>query len=360
MHIGNVSKVLLAVTISLIILSQAYTAFGITTHKIALNSDRTVYSIGMKVTIVGQALGSFDPYSPAEIAVIGPSGNSHHSASVSLDSSGGFTHQFTINGDASLVGKNTVEVTHQTVSGKVSGTLTFEVRERASITIQMNKDSYKFGEDVILQDRVSPILPDSQVLIQVFNPRKDAWTFKSVSSSSISPDGQFTVELGNLGDKSVVGTYTVKAFYAASTASVTETFSVVDSDSKSQSSKTEQTKGAEQSSTGTPAKVEVVEKESPSTSAAEVAKETVVQSEIKNTNERAQGFTYIVLIKDSDGITVSLSWAKGMLAPNQSLTMEQSWIPETSGRYTAEIFVWESFKNPVALSDKITKTIIVE
>jgi len=359
MRISNAPKGLLIVTISLVLLSQAYSAFGAT--KIALSMDRTVYSIGMKATIAGQVLGSFDPDSPAKITVTGPSGNSHHSASVSLDSSGGFTHQFTINSDTSLIGRNTVEVTHQTVSGKVSSTLTFEVRDRASVTIQMNKGSYKLGDDVILQGRVSPLLPDSQVLIQVFNPTNNAWSFKSVSASSISPDGQFMVELGKLaGAKSIVGTYTVKAFYAASTASVTVTFPVVDSDSQSQSRKTEQTKQSGQSSASTPSKVEVVEKESTSASAAEVAKETVVQSEIKNTNERTQEFTYIVLIKDSNGVTVSLSWAKGMLAPNQSLTMGQSWIPEAPGEYTAEIFVWESFNNPVALSGKIVRTIIVE
>ena len=359
MNVSKMSERFLVITISLFLLSQAHIAFG-ATDKIALSIDRQVYSVGMKVTIAGQVLGSFEPHSPAEITVTEPSGNSYYSTSVSLDSSGGFTHQFTINGDASLVGKNRIEVTHQTVTGKMSGTLTFEVRERASITIQMNKGSYRLGDDVILQGRVSPILPDSQVLIQVFNPTNNAWAFKSASSNDISADGQFTVKLGNLaGSKSILGTYTVKAFYAASTASVTGTFSVVDSDSQSKSSKTEETK-AGQSSTSTPSKVEVVEKESTSTSAAEVAKETVVQSEIKNKNEQAQVFTYIVLIKDSDGITVSLSWAKGTLAPSQSLTMEQSWIPETPGKYTAEIFVWESFKNPVALSDKIVRTIIVE
>lgn len=358
MRIDNASNGLLFATLSLILLSQTYTAFG-ATDKIALNLDRTVYSIGMKVTIVGQILGSFDPDSPAKITVNAPSGKSHHSASISLDASGGFTHQFTIDGDSSLVGKNMLEVTHKTVSGEASGTLTFEVRDRASITIQTSKGSYKLGDDVILEGKVSPILPDSDVLIEVFNPKNNAWTFKSVSSSSISPDGQFSVELGNLaGDKSIIGTYTVKAFYAASTASVTSKFSVVDSDSQ-ESNKAGQTK-SDQSSVGVPSKVEVVEKESASTSAAEVAKETVVQSEIKNTNQEEQEFTYIVLIKDSDGITISLSWAKGILAPNQSLTMEQSWIPETLGEYTAEIFVWESFNNPVVLSDKIVKTIIVE
>ena len=154
-----------------------------------------------------------------------------------------------------------------------------------------------------------------------------------------------------------VGTYTVKAFYAASTASVTQTFQVVDSDSQSHSDTEE---SEQESSTSTASQIEVVEKESESVSTAEVAEETVVESEIINTNAQPQEFTYIVLIKDSEGITASLTWAKGTLDPNQSLTMEQSWVPEALGDYVAEIFVWESFENPVPLSNKILRTIIVE
>lgn len=357
MHISNISK-LMVVAFSLILLSQAYTAFG-ATDKIALNTNRTVYSIGMKVEIAGQVLGSFDPNSPVQITVTNPSGVSYQSASASLDSSGGFTYEFTINGDSSLIGKNTMQVTHQTVSGKVSGTLSFEVRERASITIKTDKSSYMLGDNVVLQGSISPILPDEDVLIQVFNPQNIAWTFKSVSSNTISPDGQFIVKLGNLGgERSAVGTYTVKTFSADSTASATGTFQVVSSGSQSQSSKTEQTTQSGQSSTGTPSKIEVVENAPVNT--AEVAKETVVQSQVKNAQEQTQKFTYIVLIKDSDGITVSFSWSDGILAPNQSLTMQQPWIPEAPGTYTAEIFFWESFNNPVVLSEKIVKTIIVK
>lgn len=356
-NLSFISKKFLIAIIPLILLAPAYTALGASdTSKIALNMDRSVYSIGMKATVVGQVLGSFDPNSPVKINSISPSGISYYSATVSLDSSGGFTYQFTISGDAGL-GKNTLEVTHENVYGKISGKITFEVRERASVTIQTEKTSYTLGDDVILQGKVSPILPDSQVLIQVFNPKNNAWAFKSVSSSMISSDGQFTVELGRLeGDLSIPGVYTVKVSYAASTASVTEKFSVVSESSQSQ---TDNNSKSGQSSTSVPSQVEVVQKETTSTSAAEVAKETVIQSELKNTKEESQEFTYILLIKDSDGITVSLSWARGTLSPNQSLTMGQSWVPEAPGEYTARIFIWESLTNPVVLAPTIVKTITV-
>jgi hypothetical protein len=104
----------------------------------------------------------------------------------------------------------------------------------------------------------------------------------------------------------------------------------------------------------------VEEKESESTSTATVAKETVIQYEITNNEPEEQEFTYIVLIKDSEGFTVSLSWASGKLSPSQSLTMEQAWLPETPGIYTVEIFIWESFENPLALSPVVVNYIIVE
>lgn len=338
--------------LSLIMLLQTHSALA---ANVALDTDRTVYSIGMKVVVVGQVLGSFDPSSTAEISMIGPNGNMYHSAALTLGETGGFTHEFIIDGDNSLVGKNTLEVKHKTVSGYVSGSLAFEVRERAAVSIHV-KDTYQLGEDVILDGRVSPILPDLQVLIQVFNPANSAWAFKSVPSNAISPDGQFSVELGKLaGSKSIAGVYTVRAFYAASTASTTGTFSVVDSNSSQSDSDPSQSNTSGQSDANS--EVEVVEKESSEN--AEVAKETVVQSEIKNTNEEEQEFTYIVLIKNSEGVTVSLSWARGTLAPNQSLDMVQPWVPDAPGEYIAEIFVWESFDNPMPLSEKIVRTIVV-
>ena len=99
---------------------------------------------------------------------------------------------------------------------------------------------------------------------------------------------------------------------------------------------------------------------SESESTATVAKEAAIKSEIKNTEPEEQEFTYIVLVKDSEGMTVSLSWALGKLSPDQTMKMEQSWIPETSCIYTAVIFVWKSFENPEALSPVITKQIMVE
>ena len=85
----------------------------------------------------------------------------------------------------------------------------------------------------------------------------------------------------------------------------------------------------------------------------------IVQDNVVNRQDTSQKFAYIVLIKDKDGITISLSWLTGELPPQVTFKAGQSWIPEVAGEYTIEIFVWQSFDNPVALAPPKTVTITV-
>ncbi len=76
----------------------------------------------------------------------------------------------------------------------------------------------------------------------------------------------------------------------------------------------------------------------------------LVQSKIANYQEIDQPFVYIVLIRDNNGVTQSLSWLTGSLPSKESMKASQSWTPEVNGYYTIEVFIWQSFNNPVALS----------
>ena len=78
--------------------------------------------------------------------------------------------------------------------------------------------------------------------------------------------------------------------------------------------------------------------------------QVVIQSEVLNSQSKKQPFVYIVQVKDSNGLTVSLSWIAAELPANDSLKVTQSWLPLTSGGYRVEIFVWESIDKPNALS----------
>ena len=76
-----------------------------------------------------------------------------------------------------------------------------------------------------------------------------------------------------------------------------------------------------------------------------------ISADITNKQEESQSFVYFVQIKEKSGVVVSLGWISGPLAPFQKLSPSLSWTPEKEGEYTAEIFVWEDFKNYNALAE---------
>ncbi len=75
----------------------------------------------------------------------------------------------------------------------------------------------------------------------------------------------------------------------------------------------------------------------------------VFQYSIKNTADVKQNFIHILQVNDENGITISLTWSKGELAPNELQDVSQKWIPDGPGKYTVQLFVWESMENPKVL-----------
>jgi translation initiation factor IF-1 len=90
-----------------------------------------------------------------------------------------------------------------------------------------------------------------------------------------------------------------------------------------------------------------------------VDQQVQITADLANGQDRDQSFAYLVQIQDEDGVTVSLSWITGSLAPGQSLNPAQSWTPTSPGTYNVQIFVWESVDNPDALSPPVDTTITV-
>ena len=84
-----------------------------------------------------------------------------------------------------------------------------------------------------------------------------------------------------------------------------------------------------------------------------------ITADLTNNQNRVQPFAYLVQIQNEDGVTVSLSWITGALEPGQFMNPSQSWTPTNPGKYTAQIFVWESVDNPDALSVPLTVKINV-
>ena len=90
-----------------------------------------------------------------------------------------------------------------------------------------------------------------------------------------------------------------------------------------------------------------------------VDKQFQISAEITNNQEKSQKFFYIVQIKDKTGFVVSLVWFSGELNPHQKFNPSVSWLPEKSGVFTAEIFVWGGLINHNALSEYTTIQISV-
>jgi hypothetical protein len=90
-----------------------------------------------------------------------------------------------------------------------------------------------------------------------------------------------------------------------------------------------------------------------------VDQQVQITADLANGQDREQSFAYLVQVQDGNGVTVSLAWITGSLSAGQSFSPALSWIPESSGSYTATVFVWESVDNPTALSPPVSVTITV-
>jgi hypothetical protein len=66
-----------------------------------------------------------------------------------------------------------------------------------------------------------------------------------------------------------------------------------------------------------------------------------------NDNLLTKGYSYIVQVKDENDRVVYINLVNGYIDPVSKKTAELSWIPNSAGKYTIEIFVWD--KNGVAL-----------
>ncbi len=75
-------------------------------------------------------------------------------------------------------------------------------------------------------------------------------------------------------------------------------------------------------------------------------------TEISNNNQKSQGYSYIIQVKDDDGKIVDLHWIDGIVEPAKKKTTEILWEPKISGKYTVEIFVWDGIDSAIPLTTK--------
>ena len=97
-----------------------------------------------------------------------------------------------------------------------------------------------------------------------------------------------------------------------------------------------------------------------------VNQQVQITADVKNNQEKAQKFVYVVQVKNQNGVIMTIGWISGLLNPGQTFSPALSWTPKTSGEYTAEIFVWDvseegstkSWQRLDALSEQVFLKII--
>ncbi len=90
-----------------------------------------------------------------------------------------------------------------------------------------------------------------------------------------------------------------------------------------------------------------------------VDEQIMIMADISNNQDIQQNFAYITQVKNDKDVVISLSWLTGSLSPRQSFSPAQSWIPNESGSYHIQVFVWESITNPEALSPPLSMIVNV-
>jgi len=76
-----------------------------------------------------------------------------------------------------------------------------------------------------------------------------------------------------------------------------------------------------------------------------------VQARVRNNDTISHTITYIVQVKDSNGVVDSLAWVRDLtLLSGSSVLPGSSWRPSKSGMYTVEVYIWNSLTNSIALS----------
>ena len=84
-----------------------------------------------------------------------------------------------------------------------------------------------------------------------------------------------------------------------------------------------------------------------------------IESTLTNHASSEQKFTYLVQVIDKYGATEYLEGTSASMVSSQSFTASQVWIPKEPGQYTIQIFVWESLKSDIPLTNVLQTQITV-
>lgn len=234
-----------------------------------------------------------------------------------------------------------------------------EVPKPSVPTISMEVDQlrYNVGDSITVSGIVSKATLNKSLVLQVFDPNNKLYTRGQVQ---LEPDGTFEWTF-KVADTVSAGTWTVKTKYIDQIA--TASFEIVKPDLAANT--TEPAKPEPKVSVLpmkfkneriTIARSAITDQTNGQLSNVSAGQLVVIQSVLRNNQETQETFAYLVQIKDSNGIVVKLESVEGVIPSGKSFTVGVSWIPEITGTYSAETFVWKSMNEAVPLSLNLLKT----
>lgn len=227
--------------------------------------------------------------------------------------------------------------------------ITFDALKRKTIiALSSDKSSYQTGETVtitasLIDQSANELVKDRVVTGSITTPglAVKPLTFIAGKASykieNVDPAGTWLVSAGFPGDSSYFGVAAQISFTVTKTSIVTPPLP------------------KESVSISRPM---FVDQASNALSGASVGEQVMIQTKVTSRFETTEGIAYISQVKDENGVTVALSWITSTLSPGQSLELAVSWIPDSPGRYTAEVFVWKSIKDPQPLSFNVEMSTI--
>lgn len=250
------------------------------------------------------------------------------------------------------------------VTAKKTGFVTGEqlvtiegMKRKTGVIINTDKTTYQQGDTIT----VNVSIQDTSI--------GEIVTGKPVTASLISPNLKVT----SLTFVSGKATYTLTKFDVAGTWSITASFAADNSYFGSSNSATFMVEKGIGGGTVTPpttpkaeekvslGAVSLVDSTGSRLHNVSVGQQVLIQAKMTSNFAADEEISYISQVKDSDGVTLGLSWITGTISPGQTLELAVSWLAEKPGQYTAEVFVWKSVTTPEPLSLEVKRlTIIVK
>ena len=228
---------------------------------------------------------------------------------------------------------------------------------QAPITVELSmstdKPKYKLGDTVKVTGSVQPVLKEDLVM-QVLNPIDLLFTLGKVK---LLDDGKFSHSFPLKGDLAVAGNYTIMATYFNKTISSVILVEEVPIPTPQPQPTPEPIKAVSKVAAERVSFADITGLEKDSLG---VGEQVLVKSRLTNTLSIQQEFAFIVQVKDSGGVVVMLSWFESTLNAKQTVSVAQSWTPDSEGRFTVQAFVWKSALDPSPLTiESLQKTIKV-